>query len=258
MLRLERLRITQGDFHLDADLEVPGGAICAVVGPSGAGKSTLLNVIAGFFMASEGRVLWNGAPTDGLAPGDRPVSIVFQDNNLFPHLTAFRNVALGMRPSLKLAPEEIRAVEDALSRVGLEGLGDRRPGELSGGQQSRVALARVLVRRKPIMLLDEPFSALGPALRTEMLDLVKAVAAETGATVLMVSHDPDDALWIADLTIYLGEGRAHPPVPTETLFAAPPPALAAYLGERKRAPEGALQKTRDGPATRPADPSRRA
>lgn len=231
MLGLERLRITQGDFLLDADLTVPRGAICAIVGPSGAGKSTLLNVIAGFFAAAEGRVLWDGEPLDRLPPGERPVSIVFQDNNLFPHLTAFQNVGLGLRPSLRLTPEETRAVEDALSRVGLAGLGVRRPGELSGGQQSRVALARVLVRRRPLLLLDEPFAALGPALRTEMLDLVKSVAAETGATVLMVSHDPDDARRIADLTLYLGEGRAHPPEPTAALFADPPAALAAYLGE---------------------------
>jgi thiamine transport system ATP-binding protein len=231
MLALERLLITQGDFRLEADLTVPAGAICAIVGPSGAGKSTLLNVIAGFFGAAEGRVLWNGAVLDGLAPGQRPVSIVFQDNNLFPHLTAFENVGLGLRPSLKLAPGESRIVEDALARVGLAGLGARRPGELSGGQQSRVALARVLVRQKPLLLLDEPFAALGPALRVEMLDLVKSMAAETGTTVLMVSHDPDDARRIADLTLYLGEGRAHAPVPTAALFSNPPPALAAYLGD---------------------------
>jgi thiamine transport system ATP-binding protein len=230
MLALERLVITQGAFRLEADLTVPAGSICAIVGPSGAGKSTLLNVIAGFFDAAEGRVLWDGRPLDDLAPGDRPLSIVFQDNNLFPHLSAFQNVALGLRPSLKLTPDERATVEEALAHVGLGGLGARRPGELSGGQQSRVALARVLVRRKPLVLLDEPFSALGPALRIEMLDLVRQVAGETGATVLMVSHDPEDARRIADLTIYLGEGRAHPPVATEALFADPPPALAAYLG----------------------------
>ncbi len=231
MLGLERVVITQGDFRLEADLSIPTGAICAIVGPSGAGKSTLLNVIAGFFAAAEGRVLWDGAPIDRLPPGERPVSIVFQDNNLFPHLTSFQNVGLGLRPSLKLTAGETRAVEDALSRVGLAGLGTRRPGELSGGQQSRVALARVLVRRRPLLLLDEPFSALGPALRAELLDLVKSVAADTGATVLMVSHDPDDARRIANLTLYLGEGRAHPPQATEALFADPPAALAAYLGE---------------------------
>jgi thiamine transport system ATP-binding protein len=230
MLGLEKLSIRQGDFRLDSDLVVPTRSICAIVGPSGAGKSTLLNVIAGFYTASAGRVLWNGVPIDKLAPGDRPVSIVFQDNNLFPHLTAFQNVGLGLRPSLKLGAEERGLVDHALARVGLESLGPRRPGELSGGQQGRVALARVLVRGKPLVLLDEPFSALGPALRTEMLDLVRDVAAETGATVLMVSHDPGDARRIADLAIYLGDGQAQPPRPTAALFADPPAALARYLG----------------------------
>jgi thiamine transport system ATP-binding protein len=230
VLALDGLNVVWGDFRLEADLTIPNGAICAIVGPSGAGKSTLLNVIAGFFDAAEGQVLWEGKPIGGLPPGVRPVSIVFQDNNLFPHLTAAENVALGIRPSLNLSAEERDTVERSLARVGLAGLGSRRPGELSGGQQSRVALARVLVRRKPIVLLDEPFSALGPALRDEMLDLVRQVARETGATILMVTHDPEDALRIADLTIYLGEGRAEPPVDTKALFSAPSPALAAYLG----------------------------
>lgn len=231
MLTLERLVIVQGEFRLDADLSVPDGTLCAILGPSGAGKSTLVNVIAGFFPATQGRVLWNGSPIDELPPGDRPVSVVFQDNNLFPHLTAFQNVALGLRSSLRLTPEEALKVRDALASVGLDGLGDRRPGELSGGQQSRVALARVLVRRKPLVLLDEPFSALGPALRREMLDLVREVAVKTGATVLMISHDPDDARRIADLVIYLGEGIAAKPIATDELFADPPAGLAAYLGK---------------------------
>lgn len=230
MLRLEALEIVQGDFRLAADLALPEGTLCAVIGPSGAGKSTLLSVIAGFYPAARGRVLWKDGAIDALDPGARPVSIVFQDNNLFPHLTAFENVALGLRPSLRLATGERAAVADALARVGLAGFEGRRPGMLSGGQQSRVALARVLVRRKPVVLLDEPFAALGPALRAEMLDLVQEVAAETGATVLMVTHDPSDALRIAGETIWVGEGRAHPPAPTGALLADPPEALRRYLG----------------------------
>jgi thiamine transport system ATP-binding protein len=230
MLTLEALEIVQGDFRLAGDLTVPEGAIVAIVGPSGAGKSTLLSVIAGFFAASSGRVLWQGRDIGGLSPGARPVSIVFQDNNLFPHLTAAENVGLGLSPSLRLSSAERSEVERALDRVGLGGLGERKPGALSGGQQSRVALARVLIRKRPLMLLDEPFAALGPALRAEMLDLVRDVAAETGATVLMVSHDPGDARRIAGLMCLLAEGSVHPPADTEALFADPPPALRDYLG----------------------------
>lgn len=231
MLELEQLVITQDDFRLTADFAVPRGARAAVIGPSGAGKSTLLSVIAGFFPPESGRVLWDGADITTTQPGARPVSILFQDQNLFPHLTVGQNVGLGLRPDLRLTAEERDRVAEALARTGLGGLGERRPGTLSGGQQSRVALARVLLRARPLILLDEPFSALGPALKAEMLDLVARIADDTGATVLMVSHDPGDALRFAGLTVLVAEGVARAPAPTEALFADPPPALAAYLGQ---------------------------
>ena len=112
----------------------------------------------------------------------------------------------------------------------MKGLEDRKPGALSGGQQSRAALARVLLQDRPLLLLDEPFAALGPALKVEMLDLVAELAAETGATLLMISHDPDDARRITDLAILVAEGVAHPPRSTADLLDNPPPALKAYLG----------------------------
>ncbi|OYX43992.1 MAG: thiamine ABC transporter ATP-binding protein [Rhodobacterales bacterium 32-67-9] len=187
-------------------------------------------VISGFFPAASGRILWEGRDISGLAPGERPLSILFQDQNLFPHLTVAQNVGLGLCPSLRLTAAETARVDEALARTGLAGMGDRRPRTLSGGQQSRVALARVLLRSQPLMLLDEPFSALGPALKDEMLDLVSDIAVETGATVLMVSHDPDDARRFSGETIVVAEGRAAAPEPTQALLDNPPPALAAYLG----------------------------
>lgn len=231
MLLLENITVVQDDFRLAADLSINEAARVAVIGPSGAGKSTLLSVIGGFFPPTTGRVLWQGRDLTSLPPGERPLSILFQDQNLFPHLTVAQNVGLGVRPDLRLAADERTKVAEALDRVGLGGLGDRRPGTLSGGQQSRVALARVLLRAKPLMLLDEPFDALGPALRAEMLDLVAEIAGTMGATVLMVSHNPADALRIAPETILVADGRAHPPQPTADLLANPPPALAAYLGK---------------------------
>lgn len=230
MLRLEKLTLCQGTFTLRAELEVPSGAVVAVIGPSGAGKSTLLSVIAGFLAPGSGRVTWDGADLTGLPPGARPVSMIFQDNNLFPHLSVFQNVALGIRPSMRLSREEEASVRAMLARVGLAGLEDRRPAQLSGGQQSRVALARIAVAGRPVALLDEPFAALGPALRHEMLALVAELAAETGLTVLIVTHDPEDARRIAQRTILVADGIAAPPVDTAALFADPPPALRAYLG----------------------------
>lgn len=231
MLTLEGLRITDGDFTLTADLNLPQGAIAAVIGPSGAGKSTLLSAIAGFQKLEAGRVLWADEDLAPLPPGKRPVTILFQDQSLFPHLTLAQNVGLGLRPDLRLSEADREAVARAMDRVGLGALGARRPAQVSGGEQSRAALARALLRARPLLLLDEPFAALGPGLRAQMLDLVAEIAAETGATVLLVTHDPNDARRIAPLSILVAEGRAQPPVATTVLLANPPPPLRAYLGE---------------------------
>lgn len=230
MLELDGVRITQDDFTLAAHWAIPAGALVAVIGPSGAGKSTLLGAVAGFVPVSAGRVLWQGREITQASPSGRPVSILFQDNNLFPHLSAFQNVALGIRPALRLTADERAQVETALARVGLEGFGTRKPAQLSGGQQSRVALARVLLQRKPLVLLDEPFAALGPALRMEMLGLVAEICHETGATLLMVSHDIRDAEAIADHLVLVSEGAAHAPAPTRQMLRDPPEALRRYLG----------------------------
>jgi thiamine transport system ATP-binding protein len=230
MLQLDHLVLAEGAFRLEANLTLPQGARCAVLGPSGAGKSTLLNAIAGFAAPEAGRMRWAGADITDLPPGQRPVTILFQDQNLFPHLTVERNLALGLSPDGRIDAAARVRIAEALARTGLEELGGRKPGQLSGGQQGRAALARALLRARPLLLLDEPFAALGPALKAEMLALVREVADETGATVLMVTHDPQDAQRFADVTMLVAEGRAHAPVATGALFADPPPALAAYLG----------------------------
>ncbi|GAA6200787.1 ATP-binding cassette domain-containing protein [Aquicoccus sp. SU-CL01552] len=230
MLKVEGAVIRNGAFTVTADFEVDPGAKVAVIGPSGAGKTTLIEAIAGFRWVERGRLLWDGRDITGAAPGARPVAMLFQDGNLFPHLTVAQNAGLGLRPDLRLSAEQKERVTTALARVGLAGMEDRKPGALSGGQQSRAALARVLLQDRPLLLLDEPFAALGPALKTEMLDLVADLAAETGATLLMISHDPEDARRITDQAILVAEGVAHPPQPTADLLDTPPPALKAYLG----------------------------
>lgn len=234
MLALENLEFRQDSFALSADITLENQDIVAVIGPSGAGKSTLLNIIAGFSTPDAGGVIWDGIDITALRPAKRPIAMLFQDNNLFGHLTAAQNIGLGIRPDMRLkAPEKAR-VEQALARVGLADMGARKPAQLSGGQQSRVALARILVQRKPLMLLDEPFAALGPGLRAEMLDLVAELASEIGATVMLVSHDPQDARRIAPRTILVSEGVANPAQNTEDLLNNPPAALAAYLGAQSR------------------------
>lgn len=231
MLKLDTCVIEKGGFRLSADLKVAEGRIVGVIGPSGGGKTTLLEAIAGFLPLTRGDVLWQGQAITDLEPGKRPVAMLFQDGNLFPHLTAAQNVGLGLHPSLRLAACDDRVVEAALTRVGLAGLDGRKPAELSGGQQARVALARLLVQERAILLLDEPFAALGPALKAEMLSLVVELARDIGATVLMVSHDPGDARQVADEVILVSDGVAHPPVETQRLFDDPPEALRDYLGQ---------------------------
>ena len=230
MLTFDKINLRREGFALSADFSVPPGDRIAVVGPSGAGKSTLLDMVAGFLAPASGRLLWQGDEITAHPPGVRPVSLLFQDNNLFPHLTIAQNVGLGLAANLRLSPQDRDRVASALSRVGLEGMGARKPASLSGGQQSRAALARVLLRARPLLLLDEPFSALGPALKFEMLDLLEDVLVETGATLLMVTHDPKDALQIATQTVLVAEGVAYAPRDTKPLFDDPPKALRDYLG----------------------------
>ncbi len=229
-LKLDGLKLRQGTFTLSADLAVAPGAAVAVMGPSGGGKSTLLSAIAGFLPPEAGRVLWDGSDLTALAPGARPVSMLFQDANHFPHLTVAQNVGLGITPRLKLSAAERDRVSAVLGRVGLGGMGDRRPGALSGGQQSRAALARALVSSRPLVLLDEPFAALGPALRVEMLDLAAQTLGAEGRTLLMVTHAPEDAMRIAGSVIVVDGGVAQPPQETAALLANPPAGLRAYLG----------------------------
>ena len=222
--------IVNGAFRLSADFTLEAGRFAAVIGPSGGGKTTLLEAIAGFLPLERGEIWWRGTALSHAPPGKRPVAMLFQDGNLFPHLTAAQNVGLGINPRLRLSSEQQARVEAALARVGLAGLGERKPAALSGGQRARVGLARLIVQQRALFLLDEPFAALGPALKAEMLQLVARLARESGATVMMVSHEPRDARAVADVTILVAEGRALPPVATERLFADPPPALRAYLG----------------------------
>ncbi len=231
MLELKGLHLKEGDFELRADLGLRATGRYAVIGPSGAGKSTLLDAIAGFRPLVSGAVSWNGQPFTDLSPAERPLAMLFQDNNLFPHLTIDRNLALALRPDGgRIGAEGREKIAQALADVGLAGMGGRKPAQLSGGQQSRAALARVVLQERPIMLLDEPFSALGPALKVEMLDLLAKVADRLQALVLIVTHDPNDALRFAPETVLVSDGIAHAPQPTGPLLDNPPPALAQYLG----------------------------
>ncbi|MGF1721547.1 thiamine ABC transporter ATP-binding protein [Vibrio kyushuensis] len=179
------------------DLNIEKGTITALMGPSGAGKSTLLSLVAGFIDPVSGSIEVEGQSVVGKAPYLRPFSMLFQEHNLFAHLTVRENIGLGLHPGLNLNDALKQQVVDAAQQVSVDELLDRLPEHLSGGQRQRVALARCFVQPHPIWLLDEPFSALDPVLREEMLALVKRLANERNITVLMVTHHINDAKSIA-------------------------------------------------------------
>ncbi len=230
MITLENVGFRYEDMAMNFDLQVPKGELVGVIGPSGAGKSTLLSLIAGFDLPIAGRISLAGTDMAGVAPDQRPVSMIFQDHNSFAYLDVWTNVALGVSPRLNLAPQQRELVDSALVRVGLSGFTARKPTELSGGERQRIAIARALVRDRPILLLDEPFTALGPALRREMLDLIKEIQKERDLTILMVTHQPEDAEYAASRIAFVQAGRIAHFLPTKRFFAAAAPSeIRAYL-----------------------------
>ena len=217
-------------LRLSADISLESERIYAVVGPSGAGKSTFLNILSGFTEISNGSIVWNKREISGLPPSKRNISILFQDNNLFPHLTVWRNLALAVTQQPKISNDDRSQLRSAMSEVGILGLENRKPSQLSGGQQSRAALARVLLQKNTILLLDEPFAALGPSLKDQMLELIKKIAKNRKLLVLMVTHDPADAKKIASHTVVVKENKIHAPIDTKEALEPTKGPLADYLG----------------------------
>ncbi len=203
------------------DLEIQRGEFFALLGPSGCGKTTLLRMIAGFEIPSEGRVLIDGEDMSTTPPNRRPINMVFQSYAVFPHMTVAKNVAYGLKVE-GVAPAEIGPrVEEALALVKLDGYGARLPGQLSGGQRQRVALARALVKQPKVLLLDEPLSALDAKLREAMqLELVRLQHA-VGITFVIVTHDQEEALSMADRIAVMDEGVIRQLAPPEVLYEYP-------------------------------------
>jgi len=180
------------------DLEVQPSQIVAILGQSGSGKSTLLDIVAGFIEPSSGSVKLERKELLGLSVEKRPITILFQNHNLFEHLTVQKNILLGVSKVLKDSIEEVEKVQAILKEVGLEKFEHTIVSQLSGGQQQRVALARVLIRREPILLLDEPFTGLDDETRIEMLDLVKHITIEHKLHTIMITHEVEDCERIAN------------------------------------------------------------
>ena len=228
MLKLN-FSLKESYLTISTNISLEPDKIYAVVGPSGAGKSTFLNLISGFASISSGSIIWNGQEISNLPPAKRSVSILFQDNNLFPHLSVWRNLALAVTHWPKISRNNEEKLKAVMSEVGILGLENRKPSQLSGGQQSRVALARVLLQKNKILLLDEPFSALGPSLKDQMLELIKKIAKNKKLLVLMVPHEPADAKKVASQTLVIKDKKVHPPLSTEKALDPLNGPLADYL-----------------------------
>ena len=183
--------------------EVATGEVVALLGPSGSGKTTLLRVIAGLQPADSGTVLLDGSSLDGVPAHRRSVGLVFQDEQLFPHLDVRANVAFGLRMAGRSRHEQAARVDELLALVGLPGFADRRVTSLSGGEAKRVALARSLAPAPAVLLLDEPLTGLDPELHDRLATDLAALLRRTGTTALMVTHDLAEAATIADRTVTL-------------------------------------------------------
>lgn len=233
MINFKQVSCRLGDQQFNFNLQLPLAQVVAIMGASGSGKSTLLNLLAGFIQpqADAGQILLDGQRVDHLEPSQRPVTSLFQEHNLFAHMSVFNNLALGIRTSLKLTVDEAARVEAALGQVGLQGMGSRLPNQLSGGQRQRVALGRALVRHKPLLLLDEPFSALDPALRQEMAVLVKSLSQQHQLTVLLVTHEPKDVLLLAETVVFIADGGVHWQGPSKDFLQQKDKHIQAYLGQ---------------------------
>lgn len=207
MIYLNNVILNDKTLPMCFNLSVNAGERVAIIGESGAGKSTLLNLIAGFEFPHQGEIWLNDKNHTRSAPYERPVSMLFQENNLFPHLTVQQNLALGLKPSLKLTALEQEKIEQVACSVGLGDYLQRLPNSLSGGQKQRVALARCLLRDKPILLLDEPFSALDQKLRVEMLALIAKLYDEKHLTLLLVTHQPSELVGTIDRLLLVENGQ---------------------------------------------------
>lgn len=192
---------------LDISFSISDGAFACIIGPSGCGKTTLLRILAGLETPSSGQVMLSGADVARLSPALRSIGVVFQSYALFPNLTAAGNIAFGLHGKDWPHARKRARIEEVLSLVGLSGLEKRKPFQLSGGQQQRVALARALAPQPRLLLLDEPLSALDPHVRGVLRAELKDIQRQTGVTTVMVTHDQEEALALADLVVVLRAGR---------------------------------------------------
>ncbi|MEC8283171.1 MAG: ABC transporter ATP-binding protein, partial [SAR324 cluster bacterium] len=248
ILQIKQVVKSFGNVHAvnGVNLNIHEGEFFALLGPSGCGKTTLLRMLAGFEFPSEGSIKIDGKETRDIPPNQRPVNMVFQSYAVFPHMTVFENVAYGLKVAKTPLAEVRERVRDALALVKLDGYDLRKPDQLSGGQRQRVALARALVKRPRVLLLDEPLSALDAKLREAMqLELVKLQKA-VGITFVIVTHDQDEALSMADRIAVMENGVVRQVAPPGELYESPNCRFVADFIGRMNLFSGIVEDHEDG------------
>lgn len=231
MLQVSDLSISYDTIPavVDVSLELPDGEVLAVLGPSGCGKSTLLRAIAGLVPVTSGRIAWDGSDLARVPTHKRGFALMFQDGQLFSHLTVARNVGYALR--LRRAPRIDDRIDELLALVGLEGYGERLPSTLSGGERQRVALARSLAVEPRLLLLDEPLSALDAGLRERLAGDLRSILRRGGTTALMVTHDHEEAFTVADRLAVMRDGRVVQQGDIADVWRQPTdPETALFLG----------------------------
>ena len=245
---LQGLTKSFGEFTAvrDLDLDVAPGEFVSMLGPSGSGKTTVLRVIAGFEEATAGVVRLSGVDVTRTPPHARQVNTVFQDYALFPHMTIAENVGYGLKVKGASKAERISAVEESLRRVRLEHVADRLPHQLSGGQRQRIALARALILRPQVLLLDEPLGALDKQLREHMQIELKQIQREVGITFIFVTHDQEEALTLSDRVAVFNNGRIEQVGPAREVYENPQTKFVARFLGLSNLVEGALAEELTG------------
>jgi sulfate transport system ATP-binding protein len=223
MISAENLTKRWGDFTAldDVSVDIASGSLTALLGPSGSGKSTLLRVIAGLEQPDGGRVVLDGEDVTRVPPQRRGIGFVFQHYAAFKHLTVRENVAFGLRVRRRPKPEVAAKVDELLAVVGLEGFQGRYPGQLSGGQRQRMALARALAIEPRVLLLDEPFGALDAKVRAELRAWLRRLHDEVHVTTVLVTHDQEEAMDVADRIVVVNEGRVEQTGAPRELYERP-------------------------------------
>ena len=207
MIKLENISLKLDNFRTKFTVEINKGEWVGIIGKSGAGKSTFLNLIAGFAQPEVGSLLINNTEMRNLSASKRSISSLFQDNNLFPHLSVYQNIAIAIKPNLKLQDNEKKKIFEIIEYLNLSSKTHSSIGRLSGGERQRVALGRVMSSDKKILLLDEPFSQLDPNLRIEMLELIKKIREKKNITIIMAIHTPAEAIDFVSRFLLIKEGE---------------------------------------------------